>query len=263
MRGVRGAVKGVLAVSFCVVLGAGIARAEVFGGEHVRATLNGHLEPHALPRTGSVPVSLQVEGGLTSTDGSEPPRLQRLTIEINRYGELSTAGLPVCPMRSIRATSTERALAACRDALVGSGHFTAHIGVPSAAPFPAVGRMLLFNSVLHGRHVILAHIYGTDPLPTSRVLVIAYHRASSGAFGTTLSIRMPSVTVNWGYATGFQLNLHRRYTYGGRPRSFINASCPAPRGLDVAFFTAAKGTYYLAEGRKVSRVLKGNCAVRR
>ncbi len=254
---------GVIALTLCAILGTGIAQAGIFSGANVRASFDGGLTPHVLPRTSSVPVSLQMEGSLTSTDGREPPRLRRMAIAINRYGRLSTAGLPVCPVRVIEATTTKQALAACREALVGSGRFTAHIAIPSQAPFPARGRMLVFNSVLHGRHVVLAHIYGTDPVPTSRVLVMTYQRPSPGTFGTTLSIRMPNLTVNWGYATGFRLTLHRRYIYRGRPRSFISASCPAPRGLGVALFAAAKGTYYLAEGRKVSRVLEGTCTVRR
>ncbi len=254
--------RGMVALTTCAILGTGIAQAGIFGGENVRASFVGRLTPHALPRAGSVPVALRMEGALESTNGQEPPRLQRMEIAINRFGKVSTIGLPGCPVRLIESTTTKQALAACRNALVGSGRFGAHITIPSEAPFPAHGKMLVFNSVLHGRHVILAHIYGTDPVPTSRVLVMTYQRKSPGTFGTTLSILMPDLTVNWGYATSFRLTLHRLYTYRGRPRSFISASCPAPRGLGVALFTAAKGTYYLADGRQLSRVLEGTCTVR-
>lgn len=246
----------------CALAAAAIAQAGIFGGANVRATFDGRLIPNALPRGGSVPVALQLEGALTSVNGEEPPQLQRIAIAINRFGVLSTAGLSVCPAGLIKSTTTKQALAACREALVGSGRFTAHIEIPTQAPFPAHGKMLVFNSRLRGRPVFLGQIYGTEPVPTSQLLVITHRRLRPGPFGTVLSIQMPVVTAKWGYATGFRLTLHRRYTYRGRPRSFLSANCPAPRGLSIALFAAAKGTYYLADGRTISRVLKGTCTVR-
>lgn len=238
------------------------ANGEVFGGANVRASFNGWISPHALPRGSLIPVSLHMAGALSATEGQEPPQLQRLTIAINRNGRVSTAGLPTCRKNLIESSTTKQALAVCRPALVGSGTFTAHIGIPTEAPFPARGRMLAFNSVLHGKRVILAQIYGTEPVPTAQVLVLNFLRSGGGSFGTTLSVQLPTVTENWGYATGFQLTLHRSYNFHGRSRSFISASCPAPRGFGSALFTAAQGTYYLADGRAITRNLQGTCKVR-
>ena len=242
---------GTVGLAICAILATGVAQAGVFGDANVRASFEGRLTPRALPRANPVPVALRMEGALMSTNGQEPPRLQRMAIAINRHGTVSTIGLPVCPIGSIVATTTTQALATCREALIGSGRFTAHIAIPTQAPFPAYGRMLAFNSVLHGRRVILAHIYGTDPVPTSRVLVMTYQRKNPGTFGTILSMQMPNLTVNWGYATGFKLTLHRLYTYRSKLRSFIAPTAPPRGGFGVALFTAAKGTYYLADGRQV------------
>jgi len=253
----------VLAIAaLAAILCGAIAQAEVLGGANVRASLDGWLTPHALPRSGVVPVALHMRGAVRTTDGREPPQLQRVTIAINRNGEISTAGLPVCPKRSIQSTTTAKALAACGGALIGSGSFSAHLAFPTQAPFPARGRLLAFNSVVGGRPVILAHIYGTDPVPTTRVLELKFQRPSPGAFGVTLSMKMPQFGEHWGYATGFSLTLHRLYTYQGEQRSLISASCPAPRGFNEAIFAAAKGTYYLADGREITRVLHGTCKVR-
>jgi hypothetical protein len=263
MRAMGQMLRGTIALTACVILGVGIAQAEVLGGANVRASLDGWLTPHTLPRSALVPVALHMRGAVTTSDGREPPQLERVTIAINRNGEISTVGLPVCPKRLIEATTTAEALAACGKALVGNGSFTAHLAFPTQAPFPAQGRLLAFNSVVGGRQVILAHIYGTDPVPTSRVLELKFQPPSPGAFGVTLSMKMPEFGERWGYATGFSLTLRRRYTYLGQQRSLIRASCPAPKGFTVAFFAAAKGTYYLADGRQISRVLHGSCKVRR
>jgi hypothetical protein len=251
-----------VALAGCLTSFSAAAHAEVFGGVNVRASFNGWITPHALPRRSVIPVSLHMAGALSATEGREPPQLQRLTIAINRNGRVSTAGLPTCRLDLIRSTTTKQALSACRPALVGTGTFTAHIGIPTEAPFPARGRMLAFNSVLHGKRVILAQIYGTEPVPTAQVLVLNFLHSGGGSFGTTLSVQMPTLTENWGYATGFQLTLHRSYNVRGRNRSFISASCPAPRGFGSALFTAARGTYYLADGRAISRNLQGTCKVK-
>ena len=41
---------------------------------------------------------------------------------------------------------------------------------PEQSPFPSEGKVLAFNGRLHGTPVIFAHIYGTQPSPTSYVL---------------------------------------------------------------------------------------------
>jgi hypothetical protein len=144
---------------------------------------------------------------------------------------------------------------------VGTGLFTAHVSIPEQSPFPSVGKVLAFNSLYRGRHVILAHIFGTSPVPTTQILVLRFGHLDGGAFDTTLTTRMPEATEKWGYATGFALTLDRRYTYRGRSRSVISANCPAPRGFTLASFSAARATYELASGRTLKRVLDGRCRV--
>jgi hypothetical protein len=245
-------------------MAATIAQADVVGGANVRVTFNGWLTPRALPRTGLAPVKLHLKGRLWTSDGRSPPPLRRVVFAINRHGKVAMRGLPVCRKSAILSTSSAQALASCRKALVGSGRFNAHIEIPTQAPFPARGRMLAFHSKRHGRHVILAHIFGTDPVPTVRVLTLTFQRPKRrGRFGATMSLRLPELGEDWGHVSGFELALHRRYTYRNQRRSVVSASCPAPRGFTLAVFTAAKGTYYLADGRVITRVITGTCKVRR
>ena len=179
---------------------------------------------------GSVPVALQMEGALISTDGQEPPQLQRLAIAINRHGTVSTIGLPVCPVRSIEATTTRAGAGRLPQALIGSGRFTAHIAIPTQAPFPADGKMLAFNSVLHGRRVILAHIYGTDPVPTSRVLVMTYQHPGPGAFGTILSMRMPNSGRQLGLCDRLQADPAPPLHLPGQAAELHQRQLPRPEG---------------------------------
>ena len=235
----------------------------VFGGANVRATFNGSVTPRALPRDRVEPIALHLSGHLWTTDGELPPPLREVTISINRQGKVSTVGLPTCRKGEIIARRTAGALQRCGDALIGRGSFEAHIRIPSEAPFPAFGRILAFIGVEHGHRVIHAHIFGTDPVPTAQVLTLRFKRPAAGTYGTELSMTMPNVGDEWGHVTGFRLDLERRYSYRGRERSLLSARCPAPEGRSSVAFSAAKGTYLLADGRELSRIVVGRCRVRK
>jgi hypothetical protein len=238
------------------------AGAEIVSGGNVRVSFRGWISPRKLPRAGTAPVSLHVAGTVQPLGGRNPASLQRVKVEFNRHGSVSTRGLPVCPRRRLQGSTTVEALERCRGALVGSGRFTAHVVIPETSPFPAVGRMLAFNSTFHGRPALAAQVFGTDPVPISQVLPISIRQRGEDGFGPTLSVQMPQVGDDWGYVTGFAMTFHRSYLYRGRPRSFLTASCPAPAGIGEAPFRAARGTYYLSGGRALSRVVSGSCEVR-
>jgi hypothetical protein len=239
-----------------------VAHADVVSGGNVRVSFRGWITPHQLPRAAAAPVALHVSGTLRPVAGHRPAQLKRVKIEINRHGLISTEGLPVCPPGRLKAATTALALRACRGSLVGHGTFRAHVEIPEEAPFPAVGRMLAFVSKLDGRRALVAHVYGTDPIPIAQVLPISLRRRGEGGFGATLSVKMPEAGPEWGYVTDFEMKFHRGYRYRGRARSFISASCPAPAGINEAPFRAARGTYYLAGGRTLTRVVEGSCSVR-
>jgi hypothetical protein len=121
--------------------------------------------------------------------------------------------------------------------------------------------MLAFNALAGGRRVILVHVFGRDPVPTGQVLTLRVRRSRGGTFGTVLAMKMPDLAANWGHVTGFSLALHRLYRFGDRRRSLISASCPAPNGFNSAVFPAARGTYFLGDGRTIRRLVSGTCRV--
>ena len=55
---------------------------------NLRVHFDGGFAPQALPRDHMVPVTLSVEGRISTTDGSHPPALRRLELEFNRSGKL-------------------------------------------------------------------------------------------------------------------------------------------------------------------------------
>jgi hypothetical protein len=224
--------------------------------------MQGELAPTALPRTGLAPVSVSLGGDLSTTDGSELPRLRTLQIEINRGGRIEARGLPRCPLSEIAVATSERAAAACRGALVGSGSFHANIVLRGQAPYPTTGKLLLFNGRSHGKPVLFGHIYAQRPFATSFVITFGIAERAHGTFGTVLSASLPEALGNWGYVTGIEMKLSRRYRYKGERHSYVSAGCPAPKGFHAVSFPLLKASFVFDGGRKLSSVLNRNCRAR-
>jgi hypothetical protein len=225
------------------LLGAVVARADSVAGNNVRIGFRAWILPKELPRADPSAVSLHLSGRVYPIGGRRPSALERVTIQINRHAVFSTRGLPRCRRGRLTATRTRKAIAVCGAALIGRG------------------RVLAFNSTLHGRRAVALQISGIDPVPTTTVLVarLTGSGRTPGQFGSELTIRMPRIGDEWGYVTGFDLTLHRRYRYRGRAMSVVKASCPAPAGFDRVPFRAARGTFELADGQVLTRTLSGSC----
>jgi DNA-binding beta-propeller fold protein YncE len=228
----------------------------------LRVAVDGKLAPKRLPRKGIAPISVSVGGEISTTDRSLPPQLQSMRIELNKGGKLDTAGLPPCPYDSIQPGSTQRALSACRDSLVGKGSFTANITLAGQEAYPTGGKLLLFHSVERGKPVLYGHIYSAKPFATSFVIVFAVSRVQKGVYGTALNAPLPKAMDAWGRLTGLQMTLSRRYSYNGKAHSFISAGCPAPKGFTSAVFPLAQTEFSFADGTKLRSKLMSQCKVR-
>jgi hypothetical protein len=228
------------------------ALAEVAQRDGVRVMVAGKIAPTALPRTGSAPVAVSLAGHIVATRAGELPKLERIEIGLNSHGELRSGSFPVCRLGHIDPSTTQQALAACRDSLIGEGRFSADVKIPEQSPFPSRGKVLAFNGRLRGAPAIFAHIYGTEPVPTSYVLSFEIGR-SRGTFGTLLTASLPQVTGEWGYVTGVSLHLDRGYA---------RARCPAPAGFPSVVFPLMRTSFAFEGGTRLSSTLNRSCKVK-
>ena len=238
------------------------SKAEVAQKGGLRVAVSGKLAPHKLPRAGKVPVVVSFAGRISSTDGTEPPQLLSLKVALNRHGTLTYRGIPKCRMGHINPSTTAEAISACRRSLVGTGTFSANVKLPEQSPFPSEGKVLAFNGRFKGRPAILAHIYGTKPVPTSYVLPFTISRGK-GTYGATLAASFPRVTGDWGFVTGISMRLDRRFRSGGRTHSYLAADCPAPKGFPGAVFPLARASFAFEGGKTLISVMNRTCKVRR
>lgn len=244
------------------LFGAGIARGEISGDDGLLVSFGGGFAPRSLPRDRDVPVTVSLNGAIKTADGTRPPQLRRISFSVNRYGRLSTKGLPTCHPGLLEATDPQTALARCRHALVGHGDFGANVEFPNRSPFPVRGQVLAFNGRAHGKPAILLHIHGSNPVDITVVLTFTIRHPKSGKFGTVLSTKIPRIASDLGYVTNISLVFNREYSYRGKHYSFLSARCAAPSGFPGAIFSFTRGTFSFADGKKITTTLTRDCVVR-
>jgi hypothetical protein len=238
-----------------------LATAAVIQQGNLRITVTSQILPYKLPRNGTAPIAVFVAGHLSAPHGGIPAQLQRLTVKVNRHGLLQSKGLPVCEIQQLQPASTERALANCGDAVIGSGQFWAHIVLPDQGAYPTHGRLLIFNSRRNGKPVLLTHIFTSNPFFSSFVLSFAIKRIK-GTYGTELSASLPEALGSWGYVDRIKLTLKRKYTYQGKHLSYFNSGCPAPKGVRRVVFPLALASFDFAQGVSLAAKVEKSCAVK-
>jgi hypothetical protein len=251
-----------LSIAVAALLCAALAGAELSQKGNLRLQFSGRIAPKKLPRTNTAPVTIRISGAIGTADGQRPPELSRISIAFNRYGRVSTLGLPICEPGDIEQTTSETAREACGGALVGHGKFRANVDFDGRETFPVSGDILAFNSSKNGRPAMLLHIYGSNPVQLVVVLTFRIVRVPKGEFGTIFVADIPRIAAELGYVTNLNMTFGRRYAYQGEKRSFLSAKCAAPAGFPGAVFTLARGTFNFDNGQRISTSLARNCWVR-
>lgn len=258
----RGRAKSLVGLA---VLLAAFALASFAHGERTQhgtliVTLDGRFSPLTLPRDRPAPVSVRLDAGLETADRSVLPRVTRVELGIPGQGVITTRGLPTCSPRRLRDATTEKALKACRPALVGRGQMLAQVKIPHQEAFTVRAKLLAFNGRVDGQRAVIVHGVSAAP-PTSVVLPFLF-RLRPGRFGTVLVAHLPRTLGPWPRFARFQMDLSRRYRFRGRELSYLGATCPIPKRFTAGFFSFAKATFTLEGGRRVSTGIARSCRAR-
>jgi hypothetical protein len=217
--------RGVLALASIAIVVAAGADAAVVQEDGIRVTVLSQVMPFKLPRLRPAPI------------------------------------LPTCPLQQVKTATSDRALALCGDALIGSGRFWASIVLPDQRPYPTRGRLLIFNGRERGKQMLFAHIFTSSPFPTSFVIAFAIRRIHKGQYGTELSASFPAALGSWGFVDRIKLTLKRKYRYGGRALSYFNAACPALPGVTFTDFPLADVSFYFSARKPISLEINKSCRV--
>ncbi len=227
--------------------------------ENLRLTFSGNFTPHVLPRLQAAPVDVAIHGKVATTDGSHPPPLRWIEIKLNRNGRIYSKGLPVCTAPTLQSTSTEAALSRCGGARVGRGNFQAEVILGRS--IPVAGKIYAFNSRRGGKPALLLHLFAGAPVRFTLVVPLTIGHRREGDFGTVLRARIPKLGGDLGSVTEIDLTIGRRYTFGGKRRSYVSAACSTPSGIGSAVFPFARGTFRFEAHREFSETLLRTCQV--
>jgi hypothetical protein len=250
--------------AFTALAGYGVAsinsESELIERGDLFVKFDGGISPERLPRRSRGPISVRVAGTIKTLSGNRPPALRFISIAINHGGSIDTQGLPRCHKPQLLTTTSRQAMQVCGPALVGHGRYEAAVALPEQNTFPLKGRILAFNAFIDGRRAILAHVFGSDPFPNTR-LIVFHIRQTHGTFGTVLDAQLPVRLNRYGYLKQISLNLHRTYFYRGQRHSYLGAECAAPAGLRIGIFAFSRVGMTFSDGRKLASTLTRSCTV--
>jgi hypothetical protein len=262
LRRGRGRLAVLLLVLFAWLVLSGAALAEVVQQGTLRVSIQAQIKPFKLPRTDPAPIKVLLSGHVATSTGALPPQLRRMTVLINRHGELQPQSVPTCRLGQIHPATTAQALERCGPALVGSGHFWASVVLPEQGIYRTTGRLLAFNGLIGGKPAFLAQIFTTQPFPSSFVVPFSIKHIDQGPYGTELSGALPEALGDWGFVDRIKMTLGREVQVEGQTRSYLVASCPAPKGTKGASFSLALANFYFAGGETLSATVPKSCGVK-
>jgi hypothetical protein len=200
---------------------------KVWCAGNICVTDDGGIAPSKLPRQGKVPVTARLNGEIETRDGTHPPALQSIDLEIDKTIGVDAVGLPTCRASQLQARNTVDAKQACGSAIVGSGAAEVEVEFPEQKPFRSSGPLVLFNGGVQGRTTtVFLHAYVDVPAPTAIVVKATITRIHRGRFGLQIAAKVPRIAGGSGSVTMFDLKVGRKFTYKGQKKSFLVAGCP-------------------------------------
>jgi hypothetical protein len=180
--------------------------------------------PQSLPRHRFTPVQFSGHIEIDAKGGGKPVALRQAIVDFDHDGRISVAGLPTCPPERIAEASTEEARRACRGAIVGSGHIGVLISL-SGGPVPASSPLTIFNGPpVEGRPTVVLHARTTIPGIQTYAIVVPIERRP-GAFRYRATLDLPPIAAGLGALTHIDVEIGRRYSAGGKRRSYVSARC--------------------------------------
>jgi hypothetical protein len=207
-----------------VALSAAGASAALVEVDNLILRADGGFQPRTLPRKQFAPIEFQGYFHIAAKDGSRPSALDRAVIDFDRDGRLSSGGLPTCPAEKIAELGTAEARQICSGAIVGTGKVEALISLGGGL-VPASSPLTLFNGPpVAGDPTVILHARTTVPGTQTFAIVVPIERRR-GAFRYRATVNLPPIAAGLGSITRIKVKIGRRFSAGGKARSYVSAHC--------------------------------------
>jgi hypothetical protein len=252
-----------LALALAAVLSLGVAAIASAVSTTIKAgnivtTFGGTTSPKALSKTKYTPITSNIFGKISTSDGTHPSALREVIFDIDKDIKINVKGYPVCKPGQLEARDTNAALKVCGSAVLGSGEAHAEIAFPEQNPIKVGSPLTIFNGGEKGGKVkLLIHIFLTVPVPAAVVTEVTVTRKGSGLHSVA---KIPVVAGGSGSALDFKFKLGKTYSYKGKKVGYLEARCP-----DGVFKASVKKVLFKNEahiaGVAAQTSLKGALAV--
>ena len=191
-------------------------------------TLDVEVSPTALPKTERAPASLTVDTAIGTKDGSRPPALEKLVLQLDRNTSIDVGGVPICNRGYDIRLGLDGVRRICRDSIVGGGKAGFEVAFPELAPVASSPNALaIFNGGTdEGRTVLYALTEMTQPVVTMITMRIEIRRHPKGRMGTEAIVSVPKVLNGAASLTDLSLILHRRISGRASKAGILSAKCP-------------------------------------
>jgi hypothetical protein len=236
-----GALTAVAAIAVGVIAASASGTTTTVQVGNIKIKVGGSFSPTKLPTNKLAPITLKVNGDISTTDGTHVPALKTLDIQFDKNGTIYTKGLPTCRLGQLTNTLTPVAKKSCGSALVGTGKVKAEVQFPDSQPVPATGTLLIFNGAPKGgKPVLLFHTYVSSPV-SATVITQAVIGKAHGKYGTSTSISVPPLAGGYGSLTDFTSTIAKSWTYKGQKKNLLMAKCPTGHLFGHGDFTFVNG----------------------
>lgn len=197
------------------------------------AVFRATFTPTRLPARETKPISLALAETIENQDGSHPPALQELQLDLDRHLGLSVKGLPTCPRVPGGRQSREKPYERCEDAKVGSGVVEVEIAFPEQTPVRIRGKLSVYNGGFSkGRTMFWLFVYLPAPVTGGILMPLEIRRGGHGRYGWTGKLEIPKIANGAGSITYLGARLRK---------GIFSASCPNGRLLARASNRFADG----------------------
>jgi hypothetical protein len=185
---------------------------------------NGDFKPKKLPKSEMAPVAVNIQGKISTADGTHPPALREVTIDFDKNGTVDVTGLPSCRRSQLERRGTKAARRICRQSIVGTG--IAHVGIEASEQGPIPLPLTLFNGgVEGGTTTLFIHTSIPAPTPTPIVAAVKLRKHHGGRYGLRAVSTIPPIADGSGSVLDYSFTIERLFEHKGTRQRYAIARC--------------------------------------
>lgn len=181
----------------------------------VQATFSARPTPVPPPSQGRVPVSLRLSDEISTTDGTHPPAVKSILMDLDGQYGLDLSKVKRCPPEL--QYDNRQVGDPCEGVKFGVGKLTVEVAFPETQPISVAGRAIAFKQI-PGKITIRAFL--SAPVTGTIAIPFAVGKNAPGRYGIKLTGTVPKIAGGSGSIT----DLNMRFRKG-----VFSAACPSGR----------------------------------